>query len=557
VYVVPTYRYVPWLLLLSVNGAFAAEWPMRSNPLDTLPRPELTPGTRELPTVKAPATPSAQTPTPSSPEQTTIVPRHYQVQGMNAVPLSVVVPRLTATAGKPLTLQQLGGLAASITDEYKQRGYVLSYCYVPEQDFANGNVRLVVVEGYVSGLNPDGQAGNAEAMVRKVAGGLLEERPLTRATFERVAGLLATLPGAPSTVTINPPTTTDGATVAQIATDRKVFSTSMALETNHPGIRGTLIATLNGLTPLAEQTVVSVLIPSSKDRERYVGVRETVPVAANGLKVVADYSDYRNRYDALVSTPIGDFQRDVVQEKASLALSYPVVVSGKLLINAALGVQAARDSDRYHLQGGDLALASETHTRAATLSVDAVQATAAGRNSANLAYNHGFDTAGASRQSSLVDLAYQKFLLGVGRYDDWGSGYSSQLSGVAQLSHDVLPSSEQLSFGGSRFGRAFDPGTIAGDKGWAASLELAKRFSWSASWLNDIQLYLFGEHARTSWNTPGFASAGIGSAGLGARVSDSRHYLLDLSLAHPVAVPAVLTEHYNVRYNLSYSYKFN
>ncbi|MCW3480705.1 hypothetical protein OL229_14250 [Neisseriaceae bacterium JH1-16] len=502
-------------------------------------------------------TPAPAVPATSSLEQVTIVPRHFQVQGMNAVPLSLVAPRLAATAGKPLTLQQLGGLAASITNEYKQRGYVLSYCYVPQQDFADGNVRLVVVEGYVNELKPDGQAGNAEAMVRKVAGALLNERPLTQATFERVAGLLSTLPGAPSTVTINPPTTTDGATAAQIVSDRKMFSSSVSLDSNHPGIRGTLIATLNGLTPLAEQTTVSVLIPSNKDSERYVGIRETVPMSANGLKVVADYSNYRNRYDALVSTAVGDFQREVLQEKGSLALSYPVVVSGKLLVNAALGVQAARDSDRYKLQGSDLQLASETHTRAATLSVDAVQAAWGGRNSANLAYAHGFDTAGASSQSSQVDLAYQKLLLGLGRFDDWGGGYSSQLSGVAQFSDDVLPSSEQLSFGGNRFGRAFDPGAIGGDKGWAASLELGKRFSWSNRWLNDIQVYLFGEHARTSWNTPGIASAGIGSAGMGTRLSDSRHYLLDLSLARPVSVPAGLAERYSVRYNVSYSYKFN
>jgi hemolysin activation/secretion protein len=109
-------------VLLSINCALADERPVRGNPLDTLPRPELIPGSRALPKVNEPVTPSMQTPTSPSPEQISIVPRHYQVLGMNAVPLSLVAPRLAATAGKPLTLQQLGVLAASITDEYKQRG---------------------------------------------------------------------------------------------------------------------------------------------------------------------------------------------------------------------------------------------------------------------------------------------------------------------------------------------------------------------------------------------------------------------------------------------------
>ncbi|MBC7201617.1 MAG: redox-regulated ATPase YchF, partial [Pseudomonas balearica] len=106
-----------------------------------------------------------------------------------------------------------------LTQRYQQDGYLLSYAYLPPQDFADGRVRVVLVEGYIHDYQVQGDIGAARAYLDQLMDRLKAERPLTRESFERYTSLAGRIPGVTFQAQVPPPATTDGATrlLAQVS----------------------------------------------------------------------------------------------------------------------------------------------------------------------------------------------------------------------------------------------------------------------------------------------------------------------------------------------------
>lgn len=88
---------------------------------------------------------------------------------------------------------------------YKQKGYALSFAFVPAQTFQNGVVRITVVEGYVERIEIKGQPGAAEKRIRALAERIRADRPLRQASFERYINVLGLVPGVKIAATVAPP----------------------------------------------------------------------------------------------------------------------------------------------------------------------------------------------------------------------------------------------------------------------------------------------------------------------------------------------------------------
>jgi hemolysin activation/secretion protein len=149
------------------------------NPLDTLPAlppADIGPGRAAQPLAPSPGT---------APQvmDLRVTPARYDIEGVRALPFGEVSSRFAPLVGREVTVSQMVELTRGVTQLYQDRGYVLSYAYVPTQDFRNGVVRIVVVEGHVGEVHIDGDAGNAEAKIREIAGRIQADKPLQRATF--------------------------------------------------------------------------------------------------------------------------------------------------------------------------------------------------------------------------------------------------------------------------------------------------------------------------------------------------------------------------------------
>jgi len=131
------------------------------------------------------------------------------------------------------------------------------------------------------------------------------------------------------------------------------------------------------------------------------------------------------------------------------------------------------------------------------------------------------------------------------------------VSGAAQYSGAVLPSSEQISFGGRFFGLAYPAGEVAGDRGWGASVEINRAFQVSMDYLKTVQPYLLYDTAKVYSNAGTLVHDQLGSIALGVRFSDRKYYTLDLAIARPVGDKPINSSSRSLRFNAAYTYQFN
>jgi hemolysin activation/secretion protein len=155
-----------------------ASSPVGGNPLDALPQIK--------PPKKGPnATAHIQ---PQALQVQELLARHLtptkiQIQGVKSIPFNDVAQRFASLVGHDITVGELIDIANGVTRLYQERGYALSFAFVPAQTFENGVVHVTVVEGYTANVKITGNPGKSEDRLRAIAAHIVAERPLRRATF--------------------------------------------------------------------------------------------------------------------------------------------------------------------------------------------------------------------------------------------------------------------------------------------------------------------------------------------------------------------------------------
>ena len=129
--------------------------------------------------------------------------------------------------GRSVKLADLIKATRKITQRYQADGYLLSYAYLPPQDFTQGQIRVVLVEGYVKDSELRGDLGSVASYVEQLMAKIEAERPLTRKTFERYTTLMSMIPGVTLQAQVPPPGTTDGASHLIASASRKPFTSSL------------------------------------------------------------------------------------------------------------------------------------------------------------------------------------------------------------------------------------------------------------------------------------------------------------------------------------------
>ena len=150
-----------------------AQAPAGVNPLSQLPAPA------PVPLAPEPA-PQLRLEQPAGPAtsklEQSITPSRFDIEGVDALAFDEVAGRFAALVGRPTTVHELVRLAQEVTSLYKERGYPLSFTYVPDQGFAGGVVRIVAVEGYIASVRIEGEAGAAMPKLREIGRASCRER---------------------------------------------------------------------------------------------------------------------------------------------------------------------------------------------------------------------------------------------------------------------------------------------------------------------------------------------------------------------------------------------
>ena len=545
-------------------GPAYADGPLRGNPVDAMPRIQ-TPANTGAPQ----AQPALQAPTPEQQAVQAllaqrIVPSNFDVSGVRALPFEEVAAILTPLAGKQTTIGALVAEVDKITALYRERGYPLSFALLQNQSFANGLVVVTVVEGHIGQVRIDGDIGNARDRLEDLAAPLMEERPLTQATLERVLNLMRTVPGVRFEPALDLPRRADGATELVLTATRRPVTADGGVADLGTGMQPLVNVGTNSLTPLGEQVRLTSSVPLNSDDVRYVAAAITVPLGADGLALHVDAHHYNSHPQDDAVERLG-YDREVTNNRLAVALSYPLLLNNRRSLTATAGVYAVDAKDRYEARANDNWLQQDVDVRAATAELRYRDVLPTRSTEIGLGVSQGFNVAGASKTVKTnygytgvpdVSLNFTRYNLDVRQTFSLPAQFGLVLSGAGQYSDDILPSSEQVSYGSWRYAMGYPQGEKSGDKGVGVSAEINRRFNVGWTYLNSVQPYAMVDYARTWYNNstiqknnPGHLS----SVGLGLRFTDDKHYLFDFNVAKPVGARTADDNDRGLRFNANYS----
>lgn len=533
-------------------GAGLADTPLRGNPVDSLPPLEQAVPT-EPQAVPVPAAPPSDAVQQRLAQR--LVPRHFAVSGVTAIPFDEVVGMLTPLAGKEISLGELAQETQRITKRYQDAGYALSFGLLQEQSFAGGEVQVTVVEGYVASTRIEGDAGGATDTLRKYIAHIEADRPLRLSTLERYLNLMAQLPGLRIRPELPAPQRADGATELVLNVERSAVSGGVYI--GQVGSSTTAIATVttNALSPLAEQLQLSAALPRGGETPHYYAASYLQPLGGDGLTARATASTYRAepRDDALRALGLA---RNVRNERVGVSLNYPVIQRTSHSLNVSAGVYASNNVDRYSRITDGASVSLVTHTRVLQADVTFAQTDANQSRSLTAGVSRGIGGLGAGQGSTTAyDLGFTRLNLGATQNIVLPASFGLRASMAAQYSPYTLPPSEQITFGGARFGAGYPSGEVGGDSGIGLSIELNRRFAVPLGILRSVQPYVSVDYAygRLDEPLPGQTNNQLASAALGLRLSDDRRQTLDFNIAKPMGDRPVGETNRPLRFNATFS----
>lgn len=527
----------------------------KGNPVDNLPKVDVDPSTTSRVQVEIEKK--------SSPLQTvadkTLNLKEVRIQGVESLDFQKVSALFTPLTKKEIKIKELLDAAAATTQMYKDAGYVLSFAYLPQQNFEGGVAQIVIVEGYVKDITVEGEKINNEVRITQILNLLKEEKPLTRKTFERVDGILALQPGLKVALNIPAPSTTEGGTKVEAKITQKKYDISVGAQAQKPDSQLIVSATINSLTPLGDQLTVATLLPPGEKKSKYYALNYAVPLNRYGLIGKIDISSYKERPEALSLLSQGYQSRYRNEtERLAFSLSYPLILESKRNWSIGGGLyfnkeqQVYRPSPAYSAYYPDYT----TSTRTSVLYAETSYAKSYDKSShqVSLIVARGLNSMGAKTVNTDDKLDFTKVKVQAQQNFTLPKDFEVRFKGVYQHSNDKLPRSERISFGQRYYGAGYQAGEIEGDKGWGLSSELNYTWKTDYEYLKVVQPYIGYEVARASYNRP-IPSVSLKSAIVGTRLSNNKNYYLDLSLAKSVGGVKPI-DNSKLRYGLTYTFKY-
>lgn len=424
--------------------------------------------------------------------------------------------------GRNILLDDLRRAAERLEAMYRARGHFLTRVLIPPQVVREETLDVEVLEGFIADVYVEAPDAGSAALGRALVGPVVGRKPVRLVDLESPLLLLNDMPGIKASSVLKPgpaPASSD----LLLKVERKPAQSYVAVSnfaSNAIGpftlAMGTSLSQplgLAGATDLSFSAAGETL-----DELQVMTIRHAMPIGRRGIVASAGLVLAR-------ASPGGDVADLGLRSRSgsgSIRLRMPLhrTRANALFVDAGLSINRSRVSalgtpitnDRASV--ADLALAWR---QVGWLGGDMSLSLGAGKGLLLLGAN--------DRDTPLPSVVgftpqFMKFTLLFQRNQPLVGGLSAGLAVQGQYSRQRLLSGEQIMFGGSLIGRAYDPSSIIGDKGLGVLGEL--RFALpgltiKGRWEN-MQLYGFGDMAVATVNpladqdgvTSHIASLGVG-----------------------------------------------
>lgn len=500
------------------------------------PQPEIRPPVRPIERLER----DAARP-PANAAEIRFVLRGVIVEGATVYRPDEFLPLYESMLAKDISLLDIYILADQISAKYRNDGYILSQAIVPPQTIREGIVHIQAIEGFIDNIFIEGEVKGRHDLLRDITAHLLLSRPLHVRDLERYVLLVDDLPGVKANAVLRPSQTPGASDLYLLLAHKSVSAYALADNrgSRYVGpIQGNVGADLNSAFGLYERTSMRGVVTGQTRELRFFDIEHEEVVNAEGarLKLQASHGHARPGFTLKSS--------HITSTVATLGLdaSYPVIRSR--VENVLLGARfAARNIDSDQERGTSKLSEDRIRVAAARASYDFTdQFLGPGVNLIAMEISQGLDVLGA-RESGSVNLSratgrsdFTKVTTDLQRLQGLGPGWSVQLAATGQYALAPLLASEEFTFGGARFGRAYDPAELTGDHGLAGKAELRYGRETGMPGLTGFQLYGFYD-AGVVWNIDAGTSdnpkSGT-SAGFGARLNFGEAVSASVEIAFPL-----------------------
>lgn len=380
----------------------------------------------------------------------------------------------------------------------RQMGYLAAIQVPPQRIEENGVVRFDVLMAKLVRIEVRGNPGRAESMIRRQLEKLQEEPVFNTYEAERYLLLVGDIPGYEARLTLKPAGTHPGEVIGEVAVTYTPIEIEAAIQnfgSHEVGRFGGLIrARLNGLTGLADTTMVSWYNTFDWNEQHVLQASHSFRLGTEGLTLGGDFTYAWTRPNVGQGNPF--LTRSLI---ATLRASYPLVRSQAANISLTGGMDLANQRVEFNGIG-----VSEDKLRVlfARLDFDSLDPASIGSTTGyslgeprwhfggSLEARHGLSILGASHPCPAAPAPVYAYCPGLLLSRNEGdptalvlrvSGYA-EFRPIPKLTFSVAPRAqyaphpllafEEFSAGNYTVGRGYDPGTLTGDSGFGVQTEV-------------------------------------------------------------------------------------
>ncbi len=405
--------------------------------------------------------------------------------------------------GKEVSFADLSRITNNMTRKYREDGYIFSRVVLPPQKIQNGVVRVQAVEGRVENVEVTGNYKDRGGLIRSMANKIHSAGPTNTRDIERYLLLIDDLPGITARSFVKP-SQTQGAGDLVIVVEQDLFEGSATIDNRGTRFvgpwRGELVGAFNSLFGIHDRTTLRTIIASQSEELQYGEITHEEQLFTEGLRV-------KGRYAITSTKPGGSISSLGIEGDSELfdvEALYPIIRSRE--VNLGINGGFSANNTTTELSGIEV---GRDRIRSARLNstfdfTDSLR----GINQFDLGLTQGLrvldatsDGIGRSRANGEHD--FLRFNATATRVQDlWWPGISALVSATGQYTSDPLLASEEFTVGGAGFGRGYDSGEIAGDKGYAGLLELRYSGAVADSLLQSYQFYTFVDYGKVKNISP-------------------------------------------------------
>jgi hemolysin activation/secretion protein len=533
-----------------VTASIATAQVVRPN-AGTLSAPQPLPPSLPVPSGPLPVVPEVTPSVPAGPS-VSITPSAFEFEGNTLFSSAELAALLADRINRTTDLAGLAEAARVIANYYRERDYLLTEVYLPEQSFqaSGGTVKIAIIEAHIGRVRVEVDGDN-EGRISKsfaesgVLSNLKQGDPVTGYALDRTVLLLRDLNGYDAEATVEPGLNVGDAdiVVAIRAKGPRLYG-YVSLDNYGTRAAGQIRATLNlNINNLLGQGDVVTLSAQQNDvpGSRLYGLSYNVPVGGAGTQIgfSVERLEYalEKQFAALGATGTADV--------VTLNLSHPFIRSRTSNLYGLLSLEQKKLSDE-----------TATPAQQSDREINAIRFGFAGQYVDNIFGWSGFNvyrlnaTAGDLHLDQ-ASLDFDQGPSGLNAAGSFGklnfdyqrtqtfSSTSSFYGGLqAQLASRNLGSAEKMSLGGPDGVRAYPVGEGVGDEGVLIRLEYRHHLLSTVDALGvPLTLLAFYDYGHLHFNHNGAINANdvnstsLGAVGIGASLEKIGDFAIKAYLA--------------------------